>query len=175
MLVSIDAPIPERISSQIGQLVCRWGQLEHVLALTIKRTVKVSIEEALVRARELNSIPRLTNEVRARFAVHAQNQGREGELTSLLQDVICLSKVRNDVVHGLWCFGERGEPLWLRAPARSEYEETSLDWLCNKIRDVTAAINALTRPDLVSWEGDQVNSSVSPIEVRPVVCQVSAA
>ena len=174
-LVHLTGNMPNDRAQAIAEIVMQWGRLEHVLALTIKRTSGMTIAEALKRARALNSIDRLTDEVRSHFSVHAQNQDREGALTELLSDVLALAKLRNDVVHGLWCFDDAGAPLWIRTPVRYEVGAESLVWIANHIGDLTAKINALTRPDLVMWEVETCDVMGSPASVERIEYQVSAA
>ena len=129
----------------IGEIVVSFGQLEHAVALTIKRT---SLLMTLAQAQALtNGVVRRGEDAQESIAWWAMNQDREVEFTQLMDQVGGLARRRNDVVHGVWGKDEEGRVRWTRNQSASEFDVNQLQSLRNEIHQLTSAIDRKTKPN----------------------------
>jgi len=150
ILINCTYDLGDDLLKVIGEIVVCFGQLEHVVAMTIKRT---SPSMTLAEAEALtDGIVARSTHAQERFEVWAMDQNREGDFMRLIAEVRRIVPRRNDVVHALWGKDPEDRVRWQRNGRDTEIEIDQLERLRNEIRLLTAAINGTTRPDLVTIE-----------------------
>ncbi len=127
----------------IGEIVVSFGQLEHAVALAIKRTSPMTLEEAQALT---NGVVERSTHAQESFEKWAMNQNLEGEFKQLMGQVRGLARRRNDVVHGLWGKDPQGRVQWLRNAGGEEIKIDRLESLRDEIQRLTLDINRTTRP-----------------------------
>lgn len=134
----------------IGQIVVSFGQLEHIVAMTIKRT---SPSMTLAEAEALtDGIVERSTRAQENFEIWAMNQDLEGDFGKLIEKVHKIARRRNDVVHALWGKDPEGRVRWQRKGGGTKIEINRLKQLRDDIRLLAALITGATRPDLITIE-----------------------
>ncbi len=134
----------------IGQIVVSFGQLEHVVALTIKRT---SPSMTLAEAEALtDGIVQRSTRAQESFERWAMYQNLEADFGKRIEAVRRIARRRNDVIHALWGRDPEGRVRWQRSGENRGIEINQLRHLRDAILLLAAAITEATRPDLVTIE-----------------------
>lgn len=134
----------------IGQIVVSFGQLEHSVAMAIKRTApSMALAEAVALT---DSIVERSKRAQESFERWAMDQDREGDFTKLIKEVRRMARRRNDVVHALWGKDPEGRVRWKRKSEDAKIEIDRLRRLRDEIQRLAADINSTTRPEIVTFE-----------------------
>lgn len=129
----------------IGKVIVRHGQLEYLLALSIKRTSSMSIQEAVRLTKGMLERSHMASET---FALWAQNQEDEAYFDGLLEEARRLNDQRNDIVHAFWTRHD-GADHWNRLGVQREINYSELKTLVMDLMSVITRLNAATAPHLV--------------------------
>jgi hypothetical protein len=136
--------LPSDILILIGQINVGYGQLEHVLKLTIKRTTEgLSLEEATKMARSLGWMG-LRIKARTQFEKWALDQRMEKKFKIRLDHADCVVKRRHDVAHGVWGKDDRGNLYWERADPNKD-PATELQEIRGQLRNLIRRMEKFTR------------------------------
>ena len=134
----------------IGQIVVSFGQLEHIVAMTIKRTSpSMTLAEAVALT---DGIVERSTRAQESFERWAMDQNLESDFRQRIEEVSRLARRRNDVIHALWGRDTEGRVRWQRSGKNIGIEINRLRLLRDEIRLLAAAITEATRPDLVTIE-----------------------
>tara|TARA_R110000824_G_scaffold341476_1_gene527924 strand:+ start:514 stop:1032 length:519 start_codon:yes stop_codon:yes gene_type:complete len=152
VLVDLDGEPPKDIAHFIHQMVLGFGQLEYLLALTMKRCQPtMSVPQALEKARKLWRFQSLAKEAEWMFSIQATDQHREGELKALLEKAHELKSIRDKVVHGLWCRDPRiNEWQWIYRGVKEKYSIENFESWTLDLRSIIIGINEITRPGFLN-------------------------
>jgi len=160
--IDFTCDLGDELLKVIGEIVVSFGQLERVIALTIKRaepsTTLADAEALVIRVgadgnRAINSYQQLV-----------MDQGLEADFEELMKKADAIAPRRHDVVHGHW--GRDGNRC-VRWQRKGEYKELYIDQLerlRDDIRHLVAEINQKLRSDLGSFEmsASSINSISEP-------------
>lgn len=150
ILINCTYDLGDDLLKVIGQIVVSFGQLEHIVAMTIKRT---SQSMTLAEAEALtDGIVERSTRAQESFERWAMDQGLEGDFAKLIEEVRKIARRRNNVVHGLWGKTPEGRVRWQRKGGPTVIEIDQLKLLRSEIQLLAAAITDTTRPDLVTIE-----------------------
>ena len=109
-LVYLQIPKSSELLAAMGEVAIRQGQLEHVLKLTVKSTLSISVNEAL-DATEFSSSSDLRRRVR-RLVKQRIGEGKPlVRLDAILNRAQRATKKRNDLVHKVWAKSASGLPI----------------------------------------------------------------
>ena len=134
----------------IGQIAVSFGQLEHVVALSIKRT---SPSMTLAEAEALrDSIVLLSNRAQESYVNWAMDQNLEANFRQRFEEVRGIARRRNDVFHAFWGRDGEGGVRWHRSGRARRIDINELRQLWDDIWQLAGRINEATRPDLVRFE-----------------------
>ena len=105
------------ILRQIGAIVIKHGQLEHVQKIVLKRLLKITIHDERY-AREVQGL--LSRDLRKKIDAHiktsALDQPTRAQLVKLLKEARRVSTERNKLVHSVWSREVRNNPREGRRP-----------------------------------------------------------
>lgn len=109
-LAYLQIPENSELIAAMGEVAIRQGQLEHVLKLTLKSTLSISVKEAL-DATEFSS----SSDLRKRVRRLVKQRIGEGEplvrLDAILNRAQRATKKRNDLIHKVWAKSVSGVPI----------------------------------------------------------------
>ena len=143
--VNLKDDLPDEIKDLIARISVRHGQLEHVLAMTIKRTSPGrSLSEAMARAQYLLNQPALTEEAMQIYGKDTDDHEAEAEFLDVLNRARKASSARRDVDHALWAYDEQGNLVWLRNGVSMDI--STLSSIHTNLVDAVRDLNAKTRP-----------------------------
>lgn len=151
-LINTAVDLPDDILTAIGRLTVSYGQLEYILALTIKRTSStgMTFEEAHEEAKMLVSIHALAERAYENFRRRTLNQDIEARFHALVADIRDLARRWADVKHALWGIGEDGRVNWV---VRGQQAPVDLDQLAQLDEDICVtrdAFDQFTSPSEVT-------------------------
>lgn len=150
IMISCTYDLGDDLLKVIGQIVVSFGQLEHIVAMTIKRT---SPSMTLAEAEALtDGIVERSTRAQESFERWAMDQDLEGDFGKLIEKVRKIAHRRNDVVHALWGKDPEGRVRWQRKGGNTIIEIDRLKLLRSEIQLLAAFITGATRPDLVKIE-----------------------
>jgi hypothetical protein len=159
MSVQITFSLPSvPVMRQIGAIVIKHGQLEHLQKIALKRILKIRIHDK----RHVDEVQDLmSKELRKKIAKHletsAVEQATKAQLNRLLREARRVSTERNKLVHSVWCrearehAGVRRKPLMLRDKGKIPQSVPSVVELKKLAADIDVVrnqLNKLTRPFL---------------------------
>ncbi len=98
------------LTREVGKIVIRHGQLDHLQRLTIKSLLGISITDALYK----KETDKMSGELRERIKQLAAHQDVLDELITQIESIGRLTKLRNDIVHSVWSRTTTGGPVKLR-------------------------------------------------------------
>jgi hypothetical protein len=103
------------VTQQVGKIVIRQGQLDHLLKLTIKSLLGISIHDPLYT----EETERVSSKLRERVKELAATKlaAHEDILNELIEQIDKIGKFtdfRNNIVHGVWSRVTTGGPVKLR-------------------------------------------------------------
>jgi len=146
------------ILRQIGAIVIKHGQLEHVQKIVLKRLLKITIHDERYAHEVQGLLSRdLRKEIDAHIKTSALDQPTKAQLVKLLKEARRVSTERNKLVHSVWSREVRNNPregrrpLMLRDKAKAPVSIPSiadLRKLANEIDVVRNQLNKLSRPFL---------------------------
>jgi hypothetical protein len=156
IMISCRYDLGDDLLKVIGEIVVSFGQLEHAVALSIKRT---SPATTLTDVQAFTDIlVGRSRRAQESFEVWAKDQDREGDFKRLTDQVGDIARRRRDVVHALWGKDRDGGVRWLRNGQERDIEIAQLELLRDDIRQLTAEINHATRPDLVTIDTTELSA-----------------
>lgn len=164
--------LPSGLFTALGEVSVRYGQIEHLLAMTIHRTVGLSYHVAVERVEELRSRNKVRENVKKCFKQWAidkfgetEGSRRSKEFNALIEQwgsEGTLAGRRDDVIHCCWTVGEKdkqprgtrngqlltvhGRPLGVR----------DIEKLADDLKHFVVQLNKATRPDLLSGPEDVI-------------------
>ena len=137
--------LPVRLFIALGRVAAHYGQIEHLLTVTIRRTTGSSWEEAFDRAQKLWARKKLREEVHTKFAAWvdkhyslSESDSRKQRFSAILDRVTALCEQRDDVIHCAWGINITGELRATRKGIALETESRPID-----IADVEALADAM--------------------------------
>lgn len=108
--IYLQIPENSELIAAMGEVAIRQGQLDHVLKLTVKITLSISMKEALDATEFMSS-----SELRRRVRRLVKQRIGEGEalvrLDAILNRAQRATKKRNDLVHKVWAKSASGRPI----------------------------------------------------------------
>ena len=143
----------------IGQIVVSFGQLEHIVALTIKRTSPMTLEEAEALT---DGIVERSAKAKESYEIWATNQGLEAEFLKLVDKAGKVARRRNDVIHAFWAKDPAGCIQWRRNGLQKKIDIEQLKVLRDDIHLLAAEINGTTAPASVRIESPEYLVSATP-------------
>ena len=148
--IKLTCDVGDDLLKVIGEVAVTFGQLEHVLSLSIKRTRPTM---SLLEAQRLtDGITGRTEEAREAFEVWIQDQELEGKFSELMKELREVAARRNDVFHALWGKDAEGRVIWLRKSQYINPSLASLQKLRDDIRYMTARVDGATYTELLETE-----------------------
>ena len=157
--------LPDYLFTTLGRVVVYSGHIEYALALTIKRTTSLSWDAAHEKVQDLHDNRKIRNEATTCFNTWADAkleaddaQNRKDDFSKLIARVEALFKCRADVVHCAWSGSDESDTTatrkgkLLRDENNIPFGVPQLNKLADKLFEVSARINELTEPDLVSFQ-----------------------
>ncbi len=110
--------LPPKLIEALGEVSARYGQIEHLLAMTIKRTTELSYDAAVAEVERLRSRPNIRKKAKRSFCDQAINEFGEIEgkkraeaFNDLIQNWVDLVDQRDDVIHCCWSVGIEDKQL----------------------------------------------------------------
>lgn len=150
VIVELTADLGDELLKVLGQITVCFGQLEHTLAMSIKRTTPdMTLDEA---EKLRDGLIERSEKAQERFEVWAQNQDSEADFWSFMGKARALAQQRHDVVHAFWGKDDRDEIYWGRLAERRPVSIDVLKHLRNELYLLSALINHQTRPDLTFFD-----------------------
>jgi hypothetical protein len=98
---------------EVGAIVIKHGQLDHVRRLVIKRMLGISLNDAAYEYETKGMSSKLDDKIRKKFRTSRLSSARKTELVRLLTEIKRVTKIRNTLVHSVWA-REARKPLMLR-------------------------------------------------------------
>lgn len=96
------APLPKALYEALGKLSVRYGQLEHVIGLAMRRhDPSRTWEEVFDQLHKLGRVKGAAQALKS-FGVKVMDQNKEGELLSLFERAEVLARHRHRVIHAHW-------------------------------------------------------------------------
>ncbi len=143
-LIRID-PLPDEFLYALGQVSARYGQLEHIIALAMKRyTSGADWDEIFNEVYKLGR-EKAAHEALILFGIKIMDQSKEGELHDLLKCASDLAKERHEVIHACWWLDDKTEQLMGNHRGKPTPHTTeSIKQLAEDLFEVTKAINDIT-------------------------------
>lgn len=138
-------PLPDEFLDALGQVSARYGQLEHIIALAMKRYTPGADWDEI-----FNEVYKLGRETAAHealilFGIKVMDQSKEGELNDLLKRASNLAKERHEVIHACWGLDDKTEQLIGSHRGKlTPHTTESIKQLAENLFDVTEAINDIT-------------------------------
>ena len=124
--------LPPELLLALGKVAAHLGQIEHILALTLRRTDQIEWAEAFRIARK-RDIPEMRKKVLDVFNRWAASKFTEPELSErksyydqILSEIERLAKDRNDVIHCAWGLSDTGQ-LRATREGRALYEDRPIE------------------------------------------------
>ena len=109
-VLRIDIPTDTEVQAAVGRVALRHGHLDHILKLTIKSILGITVREALDATRHQGS-----RELRERVRRLAKQNFGEGEalvkLDALLERARRSTETRNTLLHRLWAHDDQGNQV----------------------------------------------------------------
>lgn len=162
--------LPTQLFAALGEVTVRYGQIEHLLTMTIHRTAKLSYDESYEYVKNMKN-QKQCKEAQECFEEWAkctfgENEGtrRSAQFNYLLKAWIendqCLANRRHDVVHCCWSIKDgqlggtrKGGLLEVDGhPARIE----DVEILANNLRQFVVQLNTATMPETLSGPKEEV-------------------
>jgi len=135
-------PSDEKILAAVGKIAIRHGQLDHILKMTVKSILGISIEKALDATQRQAS-----SELRKRVRTLAKQKLGEGNtlvrLDALLTRAKRATESRNEILHSLWAVELDGNTV-IRDENHKFQEVPEIDELekvANGLAKITADLN----------------------------------
>jgi hypothetical protein len=101
--------LPAELFSALGAVAVRSGQIEHILAVTIRRTRQITLKEAYQRVDELWHSDKIRKETKRSFrswAIEKFGTEKGNERSRMFDQLVNAwansSSDRNDFLHGFW-------------------------------------------------------------------------
>jgi hypothetical protein len=148
IMITCTYDLGDALIKVIGEVVVSFGQLEHTVAVSIKRTnprMTLADVQALT-----NGIFERSDDARESFERWAMNQELEGNFRRHIDEIRDIARCRrNDVIHGLWGKDPEGRVRWLRnwedsGEIKMEQLESLRDQIQILIRKINGATSTLT-------------------------------
>ena len=110
--------LPPELIQALGEVSARYGQIEHLLTMTIHRTAPISYDAAVDKVEELRSREKIRKEAKLSFNEWAIQEFGEFEgneraeaFNDLIQNWAALTNRRDDVIHCCWSVGIEDKQL----------------------------------------------------------------
>ena len=110
--------LPPELIQALGEVSARYGQIEHLLTMTIRRTAPISYDTAVAKVEELRSRENVRKEAKRSFNEWAipkfgeiEGNERGGKFNDLIQNWAALTNRRDDVIHCCWSVGTEDKQL----------------------------------------------------------------
>ena len=157
MSIQITFSLPSvPVLRQIGAIVIKHGQLEHVQKIALKRLLKITIHDERYVHEVQGLLSRdLRKKIDAHIKTSALDQPTKVQLVKLLKEARRVSTERNKLVHSVWSRELRNNaregrrPLMLRDKGNAPVSIPSiadLRKLASEIDIVRNQLNKLSRP-----------------------------
>lgn len=144
-MLTMTTDLPCDLLKIIGQIAVAYGQLEHALAMSIKRTTPgISIEDALELAESFSARRELATQ---RFGIWYQDQNLEGKFEKAIDHAREVAKRRHDVMHALWAKNGDNGVCWLRLGWYNAPDLAELQSIRDDIYRTAMELNGATRND----------------------------
>ena len=136
------------VQRQVGSIVIKHGQLDHVRRLAIKRMLGISIHDPAYEAETKGMSGKLDSKIKKKLKTSKLDPAQQTELLRLLKRARRLTRVRNQLVHSVWA-REHRKALMLRDGSRKPEPIPQITALIQHAADidkVRSQLNTLTRP-----------------------------
>ena len=154
--------LPKDLLEALGRVTAHSGHIEHLLALTLKRSTDKSWEDAHWHVRDLRERSKIQKEVRGCFDEWADQekggetaQAAKREFAKIIDLADSLATTRNSVVHCAWStdgqkLNATRDGLPLLDQHGNKFGVSHVTKLADDLHTLACRLNAATRPDLVS-------------------------
>jgi hypothetical protein len=139
---TLELPREEAVPAAVGHVAIRHGQLTHILKMTVKSILGISVREALDGTGRQSF-----RELKQRVRHLAKQRIGEGpaltRLDALLQRSQLVTDRRNDFIHSLWSRDAQGNPMIRddEHQGRRIPSAALLNELAEEIHDIAADLN----------------------------------
>ena len=110
--------LPPELIQALGEVSARYGQIEHLLTMTIRRTAPISYAAAVAKVEELRGREKIRKEAKRSFNEWAikkfgeiEGNERAEAFNDLIQNWSDLADQRDDVIHCCWSVGIEDKQL----------------------------------------------------------------
>ncbi len=110
--------LPPELIQALGEVSARYGQIEHLLTMTIHRTAPISYDDAVAKVEELRHREKIRKEAKRSFNERAiqefgeiEGNKRAETFNDLIQNWAALADRRDDVIHCCWSVGIEDKQL----------------------------------------------------------------
>ena len=105
------------VQRQVGSIVIKHGQLDHVRRLAIKRILGISIHDPAYGAETKGMSGKLDLKIQKKLKTSKLDLSQKAELLQLMKRASRVTRIRNKLVHSVWACEHR-KPLMLRDGTR---------------------------------------------------------
>ncbi|WP_193370683.1 hypothetical protein [Pelagibius marinus] len=158
--------LPDELFLALGEVAARYGQCEHLFAVTIKRaTDGMSYEEAISRVKTLvlqggrDAVTKAVRRAVKSWAIAKHEEGETREIVRTYDSLLGAWKKhydrRDDVIHGVWAVDERsGKAFCTRdgeclAPEGRPFDVEDLKALADGFTQLVYKLDRLVDPTFV--------------------------
>ena len=128
---------------EVGSIVIRHGQLDHVRRLAIKRLLGISINDAAYESETMGMSGQLDKMIRKKLKASKLESAQRVELLRLLMETKRVTRFRNLLVHSVWAREPR-KRLLLR-DKKALHPIPSITVLKQYGADIDCVLNQLNR------------------------------
>ncbi len=163
--------LPPELIQALGEVSARYGQIEHLLTMTIHRTEGISYDAAVAEVEGLQGREDVKKKARRSFYDWAiknfgeiEGKERAEAFNDLIQNWAALYARRDDVIHCCWSVGiedkqlsgtRRGKLLkWDGRPVGIE----DVQKLADNLKQFVVRLNTATMPSHLSGPGKEIAS-----------------
>ena len=135
------------VQRQVGSIVIKHGQLDHVRRLAIKRMLGISIHDPAYEAETRGMSGKLDSKIKKKLKTSKLDLFRRAELLRLVKRARQVTRIRNKLVRSVWACEHR-KPLLLRDGTRKPESippMTALKQHAADIDDIRNHLNKLTK------------------------------
>jgi hypothetical protein len=132
------------VQRQVGSVVIKHGQLDHVRRLAIKRMLGISIHDPAYEAETKGMSAELDSKIKKRLKTSKLDLSQQAELLRLVRRARRVTHIRNKLVHSVWACEYR-KALMLRDGTRKPESIPPITTLKQHVADIDDVRNQLNK------------------------------
>ena len=163
-LLGVDA----EVESLVGRVTIRAGQLEHVLALVVRRTGQMTFDEAMesLHQGELRDRKKLTKWVRSGLKAWAKANNQSCDADAIVDRAIASLRQRDELAAHC-CYAEHdGEQIRVRFGTFALVDRGALKSTADDLLRIIVELTEITNPDLVRYSEVKAKAEQHPLYVE---------